>query len=130
MANAAAGHFSRTVFMASASIDPVPETCAIGAALDAGLGPVPLRFRPGAARTPRTATVALVHEGARLVMRHCVPWPDGGVSRAAIVPWDAREHFHFASGPHGRRPPSGSAGVIYGALSPTEIDDRATVFAA
>ncbi len=101
MVDAAAGRFSRTVFMVNRVGDPVLERCAFDAALETGIGVVALRSGRDAGSTPRRANIALVHEGARLEVRDCVLWSGDEDGPVVLVPWDAREDCHFAIGPDG-----------------------------
>lgn len=105
MANASARRFSRTLFAANRTNDETVERIMFGAALDNGHGAVSLRFGAGAGAMPRRANVAMVDAGERIVMRDCALWSeeDGPV---LLVPFAARQDFHFAVGPAGleRRP--------------------------
>ena len=114
MADPSVGRFSRTVFSADRRNDDLVERCMFEAAAKQELGAVSLRFGKDGGSTPHRANVALHHEGERLEVRNCVLWSEEE-GRVLIVPFDAREDYHFLVGGGGLERRQGRPAELLGA---------------
>lgn len=96
LADAAAGRFSKTVFLASDGRHPFLVDAALNTARDDGLGAVVLEFGFGSrARGPRSCTVAAMIDGEQAIVRDCALWI-GSQGNAILIPRAAAQVEYFA----------------------------------